>query len=196
MMHLLPIRPFIATITILVVLALLVQGIVPYGGWEKLLLDIRWLSLLVISIPIILCAFWRWYSKFRTFIFPYLGGQWTGSIEFQGSHGCGTRNVSLRINHTLFTIKLLLESEESTSRTLSVCANRDPGINRNLLYYVFQNERKEGIPNEKTNYRGLAVLRLDAENSRLLGDYFTEQKGSGQLIFERQKEHAWWYPLR
>ena len=183
MMHLLPIRPFIATITILVVLALLVQGIVPYGGWEKLLLDIRWLYLLVISIPIILCAFWRWYSKFRTFIFPYLGGQWTGSIEFQGSHGCGTRNVSLRINHTLFTIKLLLESEESTSRTLSVYANRDPGINRNLLYYVFQNERKEGIPNEKTNYRGLAVLRLDAENSRLLGDYFTEQKGSGQLIF-------------
>ena len=90
----------------------------------------------------------------------------------------------------------LLESEESTSRTLSVCANRDPGINRNLLYYVFQNERKEGISNEEGYYRGLAVLRLDAKNSRLLGDYFTEQESSGQLTFKRQKEHAWWYPLR
>ena len=88
-------------------------------------------------------------KNFGTIIFPYLGGQWTGSIEFQGSHGCGTRDVSLRIDHTLFTIKLILESEESTSRTLSVCAYRDSGISRDRLYYVFQNERKEGISNEE-----------------------------------------------
>ena len=196
MIHLLPIRLFIATITILVVLTFLVQGLVPYVGLEKLLLDIRWLYLLMLSIPLILCTFWRWSSKFGTIIFPYLGGQWTGSIEFQGSHGCGTRDVSLRIDHTLFTIKLILESEESTSRTLSVCAYRDSGISRDRLYYVFQNERKEGISNEEGYYRGLAVLRLDAKNSRLLGDYFTEQESSGQLTFKRQKEHAWWYPLR
>lgn len=196
MMHLLPIRPFITTITMLVVLTFLVKGIVPFVGWEMLLSNIRWLSLLVIITPFILCALWRLYSIFRTIIFPYLGGEWTGSIEFQGSHGCGTRDVSLTIDHTLFTIKLVLESEESTSRTLSVCAYRDPDISRDRLCYVFQNERKEGKSNEEKNYRGFAVLRLEAKNSRLLGDYFTEQNGSGQIILERQKKHAWWYPLR
>ena len=168
----------------------------PYVGLKQLLFDIRWLNFLVLVIPLIFCAIWRWSSKFGTIIFPYLGGQWTGSIEFQGSHGCGTRDVSLKIYHTLFTIKLVLESEESTSRTLSVCAYRDPGINRDRLYYVFQNERKEGMPNKEGHYRGLAVLRVEAENSRLLGDYFTEQKSSGQLILKRQKVHAWWCPLR
>lgn len=196
MMHLLPIRLFIATIIILVALTFLMQGIVPYVGWEMLLSNIRWLYLLVIITPLVLCTFWRLYSKFRTFIFPYLGGEWTGLIEFQGSHGCGTRDVRLTIDHTLFTIKLVLESEQSTSRTLSVCAYRDAGINRDRLYYVFQNERKEGKSKEEKTYRGCAVLRLEAKNSRLLGDYFTEQNGSGQIILERQKRHAWWHLLR
>ena len=196
MIHLLPIRLLIAAITAWVALTFLVLGISPDVGLEKLLLDIRWLYLLALVFPFILCAAWRWFSKFRTFVFPYLGGQWIGSINYQGSHGCGTRDVCLRIDHTLFTIKLFLESEESTSRTLSVCAHRDSGINRDRLYYVFLNERKEGISKEEGYYRGLAVLRLEPGNSRLLGDYFTEQQSRGQLILKRQKEHSWWYPLK
>ena len=168
---------------------------VPFVGINELVYEFRWLNLLALVIPIIFNVLWRWYSKFGTIIFPYLGGQWTGSIVFQGSNGCGTREVKLRIYHTLFKIKLILESNESTSRTLSVSAYRDPEICRDRLYYVFQNERKEGTTSKEGHYRGWAVLRFETENSRLLGDYFTEQNSRGLLNLKRNKEHAWWYPI-
>jgi hypothetical protein len=52
----------------------------------------------------------------------------------------------LRGTHTLFGIRLLLESSESTFWTLVVHAERNTDFERYRLYYVYLNERKEGVP--------------------------------------------------
>jgi hypothetical protein len=115
-----------------------------------------------------------------------------GRIDFQGAGGTGTRQVALTINHSLLKIMLILDSAESTSRTLVAHAERDAGINRDRLYYVYLNERKEGVRGAGERYRGLAVLRVEMAQATLYGDYFTERQGSGKLRVRRQRPHPWW----
>ncbi|WP_449288606.1 Cap15 family cyclic dinucleotide receptor domain-containing protein [Marinibaculum pumilum] len=138
-------------------------------------------------------AVWRWVSGVQRWIFPYLGGQWSGSLEFQGPRGTGKREVTLTVRHSLLHIVLILDSAESTSRTLVVHADRDAGINRDRLYYVYLNERKEGTPGAGDSYRGLAVLRVEWSGClALVGDYFTERQGGGTLLLQRSQSHPWW----
>lgn len=74
-----------------------------------------------------------------------------------------------------------------------VQAERDAGINRDRLYYIYLNERKEGVAGAGHSYRGLAVLRVEMANGlRLHGDYFTERLGKGRLRLEREQGHPWW----
>ena len=52
------------------------------------------------------------------------------------------RNVKLEIKHTLFGLRLVLDSKKSTSWTLVVHAERNRDFGRYRLYYVYLNERK------------------------------------------------------
>lgn len=144
-------------------------------------------------LPIAFYLSWRWVPAVQNAIFPYLGGVWKGRLSYDGANGNGTRDVTLTVNQSPFQVSLILDSQESVSRTLSVQADRDSGINRDRLYYVFQNERKEGVPNPGAKYRGLAVLGVE-NNSKitLAGDYFTETKSTGQLHLSSRKPHPWW----
>jgi hypothetical protein len=109
----------------------------------------------------------------QKFIFPYLGGRWTGYVQFEGKEGTQRLNVKLEIKHTLFGLRLLLDSKESTSWTLLVHAERNRDFERYRLYYVYLNERKEGFANGGERYRGLAVMRIEpGARLKLQGDSF------------------------
>jgi hypothetical protein len=61
------------------------------------------------------------------------------------------------------------------------------------IYYVYLNERKEGVPGAGNRYRGLAVLRVEMSGHPALhGDYFTEQLGGGKLQLSRRRCYPWW----
>ncbi len=150
-------------------------------------------SAAALAVLIILLAAWRWIPFSQRFIFPYLGGEWTGVIKYHGTQGSGMRPVRLSVTHTLVGIRLVLDSRESTSRTLVVHAERDAAISRDRLYYVYLNERKEGVAGAGAMYRGLAILRVDtAPKFALVGNYFTDQQGTGSLHLTRSRGHAWW----
>lgn len=147
----------------------------------------------ITGFPLICYLAWRWVPQVQAAIFPYLGGVWEGSLTYDGINGQGEREIALTINQTPFHVSLILDSEESVSRTLSAQANRDAGANRDRVYYVFQNERKEGVKNPGVKYRGLAVLGVQAgKQLTLAADYFTESKSTGQLHLVRYKPHPWW----
>ena len=97
----------------------------------------------------------------QRWIFPYLGGRWSGFVKFQGPQGPEQRDVTLEVKHTLFGLRLILDSAESTSRTLVVQAERDKDFDRYRLYYVYLNERKEGAAGVHNRYRGLAIMRVE-----------------------------------
>jgi hypothetical protein len=196
MLHLLPIRLFLAGFAALVGFTVLAAV---YGGWlgGDALRDasgvVRWSSTVAISSIALFYAAWRWFPGLQSLIFPYLGGQWAGTVRFQGPNGPDHRHVSLEIKHTLFGFRLLLDSHESTSRTLVVQAERDPDFDRFRLYYVYLNERKEGRPGGGQRYRGLAILRITwSSRPELEGDYFTETHRRGTLHLTRRSATPRW----
>jgi hypothetical protein len=197
MLHLLPIRYLLAAFAALVAIAVLTAAYAGVIGKGDALADLKWIihwsSTAALTVIVVSLAAWRWIRKLQSLVFPYLGGEWVGELNFNGQSGAGTRPVNLTIYHSIFRVALILESAESTSRTLVVQADRDFNINRDRLYYVYLNERKEGVSGAGDRYRGLAILRVESsEKLALRGDYFTERQSIGTLSLIRQRSHPWW----
>ncbi|SNS88211.1 hypothetical protein SAMN05880556_11456 [Azospirillum sp. RU38E] len=199
MLHLLPIRAlfgFSAACAGVAVIALVYNGYLGKGdGISDAQAVIRWAfsGAIILAIPPIII--WRWVPVVQDLVFPYLGGRWSGKVEFSGAYGDGSRNVNLLVIHNLLSLKLIMDSAESISRTLSVHPERDRGIDTDRLYYIFLNERKEGVTGAGDRYRGLAIMRVEQlgnSGNRLIGDYFTESGQSGHLVLVRDATHPWW----
>lgn len=171
-----------------------------YAGWAndssiiaKISLVVRWAGSLVTLASVLLFAAWRWISPLQRYVFPYLGGTWAGTLEFGEESDEQTREVKLEVKHLLTSITMILESAESTSRTLVVHAEKDQHFDRYRLYYVYLNERKEGTKGAGDRYRGLAVIRVElGRPMKLTGDYFTETKRRGTLWLEQVEANSWW----
>ena len=197
MLHLLPIRRILTVVIALVAIAVLAAT---YAGWvgegdamSEATAVIRWSSSLATVAIVCLYAAWRWIRPVQLWIFPYLGGRWSGAVRFQGATGLDSRDVRLEVNHSLFGMKFLLDSDESSSRTLVAHAERDSDFDRYRVYYVYLNERKEGVQGAGEVYRGLAILRVEwGAPPRLHGDYFTESDRRGTLHLARDAAHPWW----
>src|SRR5262245_47373570 len=197
MLHLLPIRWILTLAAALVGLAVLAAV---YAGWvgggdavRDAVFLLRWASIVAVSIIALLFLVWRWIPPVQKAIFPYLGGTWSGYLEFEKDGESQRRNVRLEIKHTLFGLRLLLDSKESTSWTLVVHAERNRDFERYRLYYVYLNERKEGFENGGYRYRGLAVIRVETgARPKLFGDYFTEARSHGTLRLTLDTSHPWW----
>jgi hypothetical protein len=197
MLHLLPIRWLLRFAFGIVGLAVLSAV---YAGWigtgeptRDALLLLRWSSILALGAIVLVFAAWRWVPPIQRFIFPYLGGRWSGSIRFEEKGGFQERDITLEIKHTLFGMRLLLDSEQSTSWTLAVHAERDEHFERYRLFYVYLNERKFGFPGGGQHYRGLAVIRIElGDQPRLEGNYFTDTDREGTLHLKLEALHPWW----
>lgn len=198
MLHLWPLkRLFTLAIAISMVIVLVVIWLgVPQGTSQLSFawLLVRWAGALVTVLIVMLFALWRWVPPFQRSIFPYLGGKWSGQVVFDGEDGEEERNVVLHVAHTPFSIKLILESEESLSRTLAVQASKSADLtDDDKLYYVYLNTRKEGVVKANRVYRGVAILRIKTSDSlTLVGDYFTESHRHGQLRFNVVDLNSWW----
>jgi hypothetical protein len=138
MLHLLPIRLVLQGVAVLVAATVLAAT---YPGWigegdavHDAATVIRWSSSFAIAAIVLLYAGWRWVPAVQLFVFPYLGGHWSGVVEFQGRNGPDHRDVRLEVKHTLFGLRFLLDSAESTSCTLVVHAERNPDFARYRLY--------------------------------------------------------------
>jgi hypothetical protein len=196
MFHLLPVRWILVVGFGAIGLSILATV---YAGWigggeiiHDATLLLRWSSVAATSAIIFLFAAWRWIPAIQRLVFPYLGGSWSGLVQF-GAGDSDTVEVKLEIKHTLFGIRLLLESTESISWTLAVHAERAQDFERYRLYYVYLNERKEGFSNPRERYRGLAILRLEeGKRPKLMGNYFTETDRKGTLRLARNAANPWW----
>lgn len=197
MLNLLRVRYLLTAIVSLIALTTLGAAYAGIIGTGDALAEVITIFRLAPTVALILIVLpytaWRWMPSLQRAIFPYLGGEWAGELEFESKCGTETRPVTLIINHSLLRILLILDSAESTSRTLIVQVDRDSLINRDRLYYVYLNERKEGVAGAGQHYRGLAVLRVEMSSSpTLYGDYFTEQQSRGKIKVERKIRHPWW----
>ncbi len=146
---------------------------------------LRWAPLVPLVFLFVLYWSWRLIEPLQALTFPYLGGDWNGSLRYETHDGkCGERTARLSIRHGFFGLHMRLLTEESTSRTLAIATARDPAFGDFRLYYVFEVSRIAGIGADKV-YRGTAVVQIDLKKTLLSGDYFTEHKSTGHISFER-----------
>jgi hypothetical protein len=165
----------------------------PNDHAHNAVLALRVAPIFAVTLIMVLVVCWRWVPQVQKATFPYLGGHWVGFVRFPENDGEGCRAVTLDVNHTLLGLKLVLDSDESTSWTLAVQADRNPDFDRFRLFYIFLNERKEGVPGARERYRGVAIMRVETgKTPRLFGDYFTETDRKGRLELTAQKPHPWW----
>lgn len=196
MLHLLPLRlilwafAFVAAVS----LGLAFAGLPDDSHFlTSLSTLVRWSGSLVTIGTIVLFAAWRWIPLLQSAIFPYLGGSWRGFVEFKDNDKEESREVTLEVRHLLTRISMILDSAESSSRTLVVHAEKNKDFDRYRLYYVYLNERKEGTKGAGQRYRGLAVIRIEtAAPMQMAGDYFTETHREGTLMLHRVAANPWW----
>jgi hypothetical protein len=197
MLHLLPIRLLfqasLALIGLAVAAAFYAGALNSTEGAHNAAVALRYCSTIAVALSVILIAAWRWLPPFQRMIFPYLGGHWAGFVKFAEGGGQAQRAVTLDAKHTPFGLKLVLDSDESTSWTLSVQADRNPDFTRYRLYYIYVNERKEGVVGARDRYRGVAIMRVEIGHSiKLFGDYFTETDRRGVIELVAKRLHPWW----
>lgn len=192
MLHLLPIR---LAITAFMAIAIAAYALGFAFGWISAveaidIVGLAWRSSVILALFALgtCLVIWRFVPHVQKLVFPYLGGEWTGQLTYvdQNTGLSHAKPVRARFNHNLFYLKILLESDESDSKTLVVHADPDRDFNAHKLYYVFFNERKEGASNPRSSYRGTAILQLEKDNcEHLSGSYFTENGGRGNLALKR-----------
>ena len=197
MLNLIPVKAILSTSFILSGLAVLAAGYAGIVGDGNAFADAYTVMKYSLSaaaiLPVLLYFGWRSSASVQSWIFPYLGGTWSGKLKYSGPRGHGNRTVRLDISHTLLTMKLVLDSKESTSSTLVVHAERDTETKRRRLYYAYLSERKEGVSQAGYAYRGLAIMRIEGrERLRLYGDYFTELGQFGTLSLSRKSTNPFW----
>ena len=184
---------FAATVGLLVVGAFYVGAVNTEETFRSAQQVVRWASTVSLAAVALMLLAWRWVPSVESAIFPYLGGSWTGEVRYEEGDSPTSKPVRMDVKHNLLGLKLLLDSEESTSATLAVHAEKDPDFDRFRLYYVYLNRRKEGVAGAGDVYRGLAVVRWVAGTPpSLTGDYFTDTHRRGTLHLVRETETPFW----
>lgn len=198
MLHLVPIRILLSAYAVLVMAA---YAFALHCGWVSIDTVPRALAgVLKIATPmatvgpLMALAAWRWIPPFQTIIFPYLGGRWTGQLEFIANGQTIKRDATLDVAHTLTSIRFALSTVESTSETLVVHARKPSAPNAFVkLVYIYEVERREGFPGAGDRYRGCAFIdvRLDGPRT-MIGSYMAGQDRAGSLRVALQKRTSFW----
>lgn len=155
--------------------------------------DLWFLAKALIGAPTVLIVviyiLWRFVKPFQMLVFPKLGGEWKGQISYLVEEKIVRKDAKLFVKHSFSGVVLVLESEESISKTLVVSPQRDSTGTQFKLYYVFENRRKPMycVPGRPTSYRGVAIIEFDRDLRILTGQYFTEQDTKGNIDFSLRK---------
>lgn len=200
MLHLVSIRLLLTVYAFVVIAAYAVAlraGFVSDASWTDIVAGILKVATPVAVSAIILALLaWRWLPSFiRNALFPYLGGQWAGTIEFEDASGALTpRKATLEVAHTLTSIQFALSTEESTSETLLVHARRVSVLGELVkLVYVYEVERREGFPGAGDRYRGCAFLDVRLTPKKIMtGNYFAGPKRRGVMRMALVRHNPFW----
>ena len=146
------------------------------------------------AFPFLALAAWRWCPPLQIAVFPYLGGRWSGVLEFNVNGQPVQREARLEVSHNLMSIRFTLETDESTSETLVVHA-RKPRAPSNLakLIYIYEVERKEGVSGAGDRYRGCAFIDVKRGGPlSMTGSYMAGSNRAGSIRMTLENGTSLW----
>lgn len=199
MLHLVPIRLLLTVFGLAAMAAYgsaLQVGFVSNDTWPNLIVGV-----FKVATPVALAAMaamvliWRWSpASLQRLLFPYLGGDWVGEIEFLKGTVLVQHPATLVVTHTPTTIRFVLSTKESTSETLVVHARKTPELTDLVkLVYIYEVERREGYLGAGDRYRGCAFIDVQlAKPYAMTGSYMAGSGRSGSIRMTRRNATPLW----
>ena len=204
MWSLLPRRLQLLSIVIpTIVIVLATEAAIEIAGGEKTN-PLKHASLVVFVIGAMLAPLanslwrhiWRWIPAIESAIFPDLNGTWEGSILTTWTDPKTGKSTSpipatVWIKQSLFSTKLRLRTGESHSHSTRchLEADRNAGVYR--FWYSYDNRPKAEFSHRSARHEGIAWLELniDEDRDRLVGQYFTDRRTTGDVNLRRAVTH-------
>lgn len=112
---------------------------------------------------------------------PVLNGKYEGEVKsnFDGSE----RKIVVQIKQSLFSIFVLLKTEESSSKAISAkIIDRD---GENVLTYTYINRPKTEVRDRSEIHYGTAILSITDNYEILEGGYYTDRNTAGDMVLRR-----------
>lgn len=147
----------------------------------------------IIGSIFVCCANFAWRWMWRTFpmlerqFFPDLNGKWTGTLQttWEDSEGVipGPINVTIWIRQSLFTINVMQQTNESTSRSTHVFIDAYPDADCYRLWYSYENQPRASLYFRSVQHEGVAMLEVSpgVDKEKLIGRYYTSRRTSGDI---------------
>jgi len=129
---------------------------------------------------------WKIFNKIGLIKTPNISGNWTGHLQTSFDEHSSEIEANLTIFQNWTKIKIILKTEESTSRseTASIITDVPEG---KYLNYQYINEPKSYSANTMHIHRGTTRLLYDDNEESLIGEYFTgrDRQNFGSFNFSK-----------
>ena len=152
----------------------------------------RDLSSSISITAIIAFAFERWLwnlSIFQGWLvpFPSLAGRWHGTIKYNWNNVDNSKDINLTIRQTLLRIQIIIETDESISRSICGSFDIEKMRGRQHLIYSYLNEPKAMVRDKSQIHYGTAMLEFNDRGDSMKGTYWTDRKSIGDIILTKIK---------
>lgn len=107
---------------------------------------------------------------------PILEEKYKGTIF--STYDNKERNVEFSIKQSLFSIVIIMNTEESHSTSMS--ASLDSILGEKTIVYTYMNKPSSSVRDRSEVHFGTAVLNVEDVN-HIKGDYFTDRKSIGSI---------------
>jgi hypothetical protein len=150
----------------------------------------------VLAATLLRFGFVKWAWKWRPFAWterfhktPLLEGSWTGTYQSNGNEKTPQDKLTGKAEVTIFqpdihTIKIMRESDESISKSISEDITVDDG--HYFLTYTYLNEPNATVKGRSSISYGAARLKMKRKDqANLEGNYWTDQHTTGFLSIKK-----------
>lgn len=111
---------------------------------------------------------------------PVLYKNYIGTIK--SNYDGATRNISVRVKQSLFSVHVFLKTEESNSKAITAdIVNRDAEY---VLCYSYLNHPKAEVRDRSEIHYGTTILRIEERAKQLEGVYFTDRNTTGDICLQ------------
>ena len=135
-------------------------------------------------------AFERWLWKLPIFQrwlvpFPSLAGEWQGTISYNWNNTDNSKDINLTIRQTFLRIQIIIETDESKSRSICGSFDIEKMRGRQHLIYSYLNEPNATVRDRSQIQYGTAMLEFNDTGDTLNGTYWTDRKSVGDMNLKK-----------
>lgn len=142
-------------------------------------------SISITAMIAIIFEKWLWKSRvFQGWLvpFPSLAGKWKGTITYNWNNEENTKEIQLTICQTFLRIQIIIETDESKSRSICGSFDIERMQGRQHLIYSYLNVPKAAVRNRSQIHYGTAMLEFNDKGDKLEGTYWTDRNTAGDIV--------------